>query len=202
MTRRTVAFRVLFALIMSLVGVAHAVTTAAAGSGLRYDGSAVISTAARVDTRVFGRSEANSAGVTDVLARSGAHQVASTTPPRSVIATHSIADDTVIARGGTKDLPSAGELFSGAQGRTLEEFAGGLKHGQMRSTTAGEIRAGGGTVEPNPEFDPGVGQTNHQHVDVCLGERGCSWSDLSPNPVPKSTRFGGADYPFYGGYRW
>lgn len=58
---------------------------------------------------------------------------------------------------------------------------------------------GGGTVEPAPEFNEGVGQTNYQHVDVCLGEGACQWSDLTQN-VAKNLRFGGKDYPFYGGY--
>lgn len=40
-----------------------------------------------------------------------------------------------------------------------------MVHGSFRYTTAGDIRAGGGTVEPAPEF-----------------------------------KFGGKDYPFYGGY--
>jgi hypothetical protein len=44
-----------------------------------------------------------------------------------------------------------------------------------------------------------VGQVNYQHVDVCLGEGACSWSDLSTN-VAKNFRFGFKDYPFYDGY--
>jgi hypothetical protein len=90
--------------------------------------------------------------------------------------------------------------MSGSQGSTVEETAGGLKHGQFRWTTAGEIRAGGGTVEHAPELDPGVGKINYQHVNICLGEGACSWSDLTVNPVPKPLRFGGADYPYYDGY--
>jgi hypothetical protein len=58
----------------------------------------------------------------------------------------------------------------------------------------------GGTVEYAPEFDPSVEATNYQHVNVCLGEGACQWSELEPNPVPKSARFGGPDYPFYEGY--
>ena len=82
----------------------------------------------------------------------------------------------------------------------MNEATQGLKHGQFRWTTAGDIRQAGGTVEPVPEFDPGVGATNYQHVNVCLGEGACGWSELAPNPIPKSGRFGGADYPFYDGY--
>lgn len=49
-------------------------------------------------------------------------------------------------------------------------------------TTAGAIRAGGGTVEPVPELNPRVGQMNYQDVDVCLGEgAACQWTDLVQN---------------------
>jgi hypothetical protein len=90
-------------------------------------------------------------------------------------------------------------VFSGAQGQTAEEAGQGVVHGSFRYATAGDIRAAGGSVEPAPEFNEGVGQTNYQHVDVCLGEGACQWSDLTQN-VAKNLRFGGKDYPFYGGY--
>lgn len=111
-----------------------------------------------------------------------------------------IPDETVIARGGVNDIPGPGEVFSGAQGKSVEEAAAGLKHGTMRTTTAGDIRRSGGTVEAAPEFDPRVGEVNYQHVDVCLGPGVCKWSDLTPNPVPKANRFGGLGYPYYGGF--
>lgn len=57
-----------------------------------------------------------------------------------------------------------------AQRQTAEEAGQGVVHGSFRWTTAGDLRAGGGTVEPAPEFNEGVGQTNYQHADVCLGE--------------------------------
>ncbi len=114
----------------------------------------------------------------------------------------SIPNSTVIARGGQGDLDPPGVVFSGAQGQTVEEAGQGVVHGSFRWTTAGDIRAGGGTVEPAPELNAGVGRINYQHVDVCLGEGGCQWSDLVPN-VAKNLRFGGTDYPFYDGYlRW
>jgi len=91
-------------------------------------------------------------------------------------------------------------VFSGSQGQSIDDAAQGLKHGQFRWTTAGQIRAAGGTVEPFPEFDPGVGMTNYQHVNVCLGGGVCEWSDLIPNLIGKALRFGGKDYPFYEGY--
>ncbi len=90
-------------------------------------------------------------------------------------------------------------MFSGTQGRTIEEAGQGVPNGKFRWTTAGDIRAGGGTVEPNPEFNERVGQTNYQHVDVCLGEGPCQWSGLTDN-VAKNFRFGFKDYPFYDGY--
>jgi hypothetical protein len=78
----------------------------------------------------------------------------------------------------------------------LDEAAQAVPHGTIRSTTAGEIRASGGTVEPNPEFNENVGRTNYQHVDVCLGDSPCPFGEPQANPVPKSGRFGGPDYPY------
>jgi hypothetical protein len=82
----------------------------------------------------------------------------------------SIPDSTIIARGGQSSLPPPGEVFFGRAGADVEEAGQGVVHGSFRWTTAGDIRAEGGTVEPAPEFNKGVGQTNYQHVDVCLGE--------------------------------
>ncbi len=107
-----------------------------------------------------------------------------------------LPDSTAIVRGGQSDLPPPGEVFSGSQGQTLDEAAQGVPHGTIRSTTAGEIRASGGTVERNPEFNANVGRTNYQHVDVCLGEGPCPFGEPQPNPIPKSGRFGGPDYPY------
>ncbi len=90
-------------------------------------------------------------------------------------------------------------MFSGSQGQTVTEAGQGVVHGKFRWTTAGDIRTAGGTVEPAPEMNPIVGKINYQHVDVCLGEGACQWSDLVPN-VAKNLRFGGKDYPFYEGY--
>lgn len=109
-----------------------------------------------------------------------------------------VDDTTVIVRGGQSDVPPPGQVFSGSQGRSVEDAAAGVPHGTIRSTTAGRIRADGGTVRRAPEFNERVGRTNEQHVDVCLGPSSCPFSDPFANPVPKSGRFGGADYP-YGG---
>jgi hypothetical protein len=111
-------------------------------------------------------------------------------------AAEEIPDATIIVRGGQSELPHAGEVFSGSQGRTIDEAAAGVRHGTIRSTTAGEIRAGGGTVKPKPELDKRAGRVNHQHVDVCLGPGSCPFGDPVPNPVPKSGRFGFPDYPY------
>ncbi len=111
-----------------------------------------------------------------------------------------LADETVIVMGGTKPVPAAGEVFSGMQGRTLEEAAAGVPHNQVQWTTAGDIRKAGGSVLPNPEFNPKVGAKNYQHVDVCLGSGSCNWRGPLPNPVPSAARFGRPDYPFYDGY--
>jgi hypothetical protein len=78
----------------------------------------------------------------------------------------------------------------------VEEAGAGVPHGTIRSTTAGEIRAAGGSVEYAPEYNEAVGRINYQHVDVCLGEGSCSFSDLFPNPVPKQGRFGFPGYPY------
>jgi hypothetical protein len=114
-----------------------------------------------------------------------------------LLAPEGIADDAVIVRGGQSDMPGSGELFSGAYGDTVEDAGAGVPHGTIRSTTAGEIRAGGGSVEYNPEYNENVGATNYQHVDVTLGDTN-PFSDPFQNPVPKSGRFGGPNYPFGG----
>ncbi len=98
-----------------------------------------------------------------------------------------LADDMMIVRGGTAPLPPPGEIFSGAYGQTLEEAASGVPHGQIRVTTAGEIYAGGGTVEIVPELTRS-GVLNERHVNVCLGPGPCPFGPLQPNPVPRSGR--------------
>lgn len=99
-----------------------------------------------------------------------------------------VADDFVVVRGGTKGLPPPGETFSGAAARTLNEAASGVPHGQIRATTARQIRAAGGTVTYAPELTRS-GVINPLHVNVCLGRGPCPFGPLWPNPVPKSGRF-------------
>ena len=98
-----------------------------------------------------------------------------------------LADDFIVVRGGVSDVPPPGQVFSGAYGETLEEAASGVPHGQIRATTAGEIRAGGGTVEIAPELSRS-GVLNERHVNICLGSGSCPFGPLQPNPVPKSGR--------------
>jgi len=108
-----------------------------------------------------------------------------------------LADETIIVRGGTGEVPQAGEIFSGSQGSTVEEAAAGVRHGTIRTATAGDIRAGGGSVVPKPEFDPfGEGGINYQHVDVTVGEGSSPFSEPFQNPVPKLGRFGFPGYPY------
>jgi len=101
--------------------------------------------------------------------------------------TGGLADDMVVVRGGTSDLPGPGEVFSGAYGQTLEDAAAGVPYGQIRATTVGEIRSGGGTVEIKPELTRS-GVLNPQHVDICLGSGSCPFGPLMPNPIPKALR--------------
>jgi hypothetical protein len=84
-------------------------------------------------------------------------------------------------------VPPPGTVFSGAAGRTLEEAASGVPHGQIRSTTAGAIRAGGGSVKHAPELTRS-GVLNERHVNICLGQGPCPFGELFPNPVPKPGR--------------
>jgi hypothetical protein len=62
-----------------------------------------------------------------------------------------IPGDAVIVRGGRTYQPRTGEVISGQLGSNATEAASGIPHGTIRVTSAGEIRAQGGTVEPAPE---------------------------------------------------
>jgi RHS repeat-associated protein len=92
----------------------------------------------------------------------------------------------VVVRGGATELPPPGQTFSGAQGATTAEAAAGVPHGQIRETTAGAIRDGGGTVRPSPELTRS-GNVNGQHVNVTEGA-GSTFGPVKPNPVPKKER--------------
>jgi hypothetical protein len=80
------------------------------------------------------------------------------------------------------------DVFSGATGTTTEDAAQGVPHGKIRETTAGQIRATGGTVTRKPE-PTRSGKINHKHVDICKGgDPNCSFGPLKENPVPKKDR--------------
>jgi RHS repeat-associated protein len=98
-----------------------------------------------------------------------------------------VPSDHVVVRGGESPVPPAGETFSGAAGKDLLEAAAAIPHGKLRQTTAGDITAGGGTVEWKPERTRS-GVMNYNHVNVCLGTGACPFGPVQPNPVPKNQR--------------
>lgn len=101
-------------------------------------------------------------------------------------------NDFSVVGGGTKPPPDPGTTFSGSFGPTKADAAAGVPHGQIQPTTAGEVRAGGGTVEVAPEM---TGSTmNFQHVNVTEGSSPTLFGPPEPNPVPKSNRIGGPGY--------
>ncbi len=98
-----------------------------------------------------------------------------------------VPDSNVVVKGGTRPPPS--ETFSGAQGRTLGEAGQGVPHNQVQATTAGDIRASGGTVDVAPEpAGPGSPVINYQHVNVTPGEGPNPFGPPEPNPAPKGAR--------------
>lgn len=82
-------------------------------------------------------------------------------------------------------MPPAGTEFSGSQGATTQEAGRGVPHGTIRESTAGEIRAGGGTVQVLPE-QTRAGKLNPRHVNVVEGQP--TFSQPRPNPAPKKER--------------
>ena len=97
-----------------------------------------------------------------------------------------VPDDAVIVFGGTGDIPTDGSKFSGAMGTSLEDASGSLGYGQVRATTAGDIRAAGGTVKYAPE-PIRAGPINYKHVDVTLAGTN-PFGGLVKNPVPRAQR--------------
>ena len=102
-----------------------------------------------------------------------------------------VPDSHTVVRGGTGDLPEPGTEFSGSHGSNLEEAASGVPHGTIRDTTAGKIRADGGSVDVRPEPAYEGGPMNNRHVNVRTGNKKPSFSEPRPNPVPKSNRVPG-----------
>ncbi len=103
--------------------------------------------------------------------------------PRSVV-----PDDYVVVKGGTAPLPTDGGVFSGTVGPTLDAAACAVPHGQLRVSTVGAVRAAGGVVVWEPEVSRHL-TTNLQHVNII--EAGPTFSELRPNPVPRTARIDG-----------
>lgn len=100
-----------------------------------------------------------------------------------------IPDDYAVVRGGIRSWPPAGTAFSAAVGPTLVTAAAAVPYGTLRATTAGQIRAAGGTIEWLPEHSPHR-TLNLQHVHVT--EAGPTTFALPfPNPLPKRQRIDG-----------
>ena len=98
-----------------------------------------------------------------------------------------VPNGNVVVRGGTGEMPAPGTVFSGSQGRSVEEAGAGVPHGTIRTSTAGEIRTNGGRVDVAPE-PTRSGQVNGQHVNVTEGQAPSSFGSPQPNPVPKPER--------------
>jgi hypothetical protein len=73
-------------------------------------------------------------------------------------------------------------------GATATEASSGLPHGTVRVTTAGEIRAAGGTVELAPEAVYPGGPVNTWHVNVTEGTNPVFPAQGQANPIPKEGR--------------
>ena len=98
-----------------------------------------------------------------------------------------VLDTDVVVRGGEAPMPSPGTKFSGSYGRDLEEAAAAVPHGTIRASTAGLIRANGGSVEWEPDLTRS-GTLNLNHVNVMEGNTPSAFSEPFPNPVPKPER--------------
>lgn len=99
-----------------------------------------------------------------------------------------ITVDSVVVRGGRSELPPAGEVFSGAVGKTIEDAAAFVPHGTIRSTTVGAIESNGGTVVLKPELTRS-GVLNPRHVNITEGPHGpTTFSKPFENPVPSKSR--------------
>ena len=84
-------------------------------------------------------------------------------------------------------MPEPGTKFSGSYGRTLEEAAAAIPHGTLRATTAGAVRASGGSVEWELDVSRS-GVLNENHVNIVEGNRPSVFSEPFANPVPRSKR--------------
>lgn len=86
-----------------------------------------------------------------------------------------VPDSAIIVRGGRAYTHQAGNIISAQMGSSAAEGAAGLPHGTIRVTTAGEIRAAGGTVElvPEPAYPGGPFNT---------------WDEYDPNYLRRVLR--------------
>ena len=84
-------------------------------------------------------------------------------------------------------MPVPGTKFSGSYGRTLEEAAAAIPHGTLLATTAGAVRAAGGSIEWELDVSRG-GVLNENHVNIVEGDGPSVFSEPFPNPIPKSKR--------------
>jgi len=97
-----------------------------------------------------------------------------------------IPDTAIVVRGGASETPASGVKFSGAAGSTLEDAAQGVPHNKVSSTTAGDIRSSGGTVQHAPEKTR-AGNMNEKHVNIVRGNQN-TFGQQQENPVPKKDR--------------
>jgi hypothetical protein len=100
-----------------------------------------------------------------------------------------IPDNYIVVRGGIKPWPVPGTAFSVVVGATLPIAAAAVPYGTIRATTAGQIRAVGGTIEWVPEHSP-RGTLNLQHVHV-IEPGPTTFAVSQASPVPKRQRVDG-----------
>jgi len=100
-----------------------------------------------------------------------------------------IPDEYYVTKGGIAPVPDCGTVFSCTVGPSLGDAACALPYGQIRWTTAGAIRAGGGLVIWIAEKSRHQ-TTNLQHANIVEGVS-TTFSDPIANPVPKRDRIDG-----------
>jgi hypothetical protein len=99
-----------------------------------------------------------------------------------------VPDSAIIVRGGQTYAPQPGNVISAQMGSSAADAAAGLPHGTVRVTTAGEIRAAGGTVELVPEAAYPGGPINTWHVNITEGANPAFPAQGTAGPVPKAQR--------------
>jgi hypothetical protein len=99
-----------------------------------------------------------------------------------------VPDDAIIVRGGRDYHHQEGSVISAQMGSSIEDAASGLPHGTVRVSTAGHIRAAGGTIELMPEPAWEGGPDNTWHVNVTEGLTPVFPGEGIPSPVPNQER--------------